>query len=572
MGLLLLAAPACAQMPNAGDTAPAAPPPPVTTPAAPPTPQPPAAGASPALASVVFDGIIFSGPLNHLHADHIDAVYGGELTFQADRGGSDLRAGRKDYTLSGHIHVHEADTTLRAGEVTFNGNTEEASATDAVVNQKMFTVRSARLEKTAEQPGGTPEQLIATDADVSTVPPGVKADFHLHAQTITLDPAARKGVLRNATVYLFGTRLLTIPRVTFRLGAGGGDAARRTALLPTVGVSARYGTYLAFGSGLRVGSAPVQYRVLLPTHQTVEATLTSQQTLYTPPAPAAPPSAAQAGPKTLLERLRVFATAPPPVLPDGDPLRFHDFLPERNPIRLFSAPSRGGLGLAEELSSHVAASGRLRDDLYVSRLPEVTLRGDIPLTRLPAPPAYGDPEAFRTALRHLVFYAEAQETVGQYREQPTNVNASRTRAQLGFSAYPLLVAPNTVFLPRVLISTSSYSGSKKAYRYDQLDVALNHYFSDLTAVGVQFLASNTGGDSPFDFDVLDTTREIDLRLQMGGQRLITAGRVRYDLSHHGVIDYQLAVAPALNGFIPVFSYNFRTRTIGISAEIKGVTF
>ena len=515
---------------------------------------------------IVLDGIILSGPLNRPHAEHIDATYGGELTFQADRADGDLRAGHKDYTLRGHVRLHETDTTLRAGEVTFGGNSRDAVATDALVNQKVFTVRSAHLE-------GTPELLTATSADVTTVPPGEKADLRIHAQAITLDRKKRRGVLRNATLILFGARLLTIPRITFRLGAGGGDAARRTGMLPTFGASSRYGTYLAFGSGLSVGHVPVQYRLLLPTRRSVEATVTSQQTLYTPPVPAAPPATTpRASPVTFLERLRAFATAPIPILPDGDPLRFHDFLPEPNPIRLFDTPSRGGLGLAEELSAHVAARGRLRDDLYVSRLPEVTLRGQIPLTRPPAPPAYGDAKAFRAALRHIVFYAEAQGTVGEYREQPTNIHARRVRSQIGFSAYPLLVAPNTVLQPRLLISTSGYSGSKKAYRYDQLDVAVNHYFSDLTAVGVQFLASNTGGDSPFNFDVLDTSREIDLRLQAGSRQLITAGRVRYDLSHHGVIDYQIAVAPALGGFIPVFSYNFRTRTVGVGAEIKGITF
>ncbi len=39
-----------------------------------------------------------------------------------------------------------------------------------------------------------------------------------------------------------------------------------------------------------------------------------------------------------------------------------------------------------------------------------------------------------------------------------------------------------------------------------------------------------------------------------------------------VIDYQIAVAPALRGFIPVFSYNFRTRSLGLGIEVKGITF
>ena len=580
--LLLLAAPASAQMPNAGDAPPNAPPPPVIAPA----PSETAPAPAPPDGLPGFDSFVgsLSGPLNRPHINDFRTIYGHEVTFNADQADADLRAGRRHYTLGGHVRLHETDTTLRAENIVFDGTTQSAVALNAILSQKVFTIHSARIEGRSVR-GATPaedaETLTVTDADLTTVRPGERVDLRLHAQTITLEPTATKagrntrkayrGVLRNASLYLFGTRLLTIPRITFHTGAGG-DAAQRQTVLPTVGVSARYGTYLAFGNNLHVAHQSVQYRVLLPTRQSVEATVTSQQTLYVPRVPAASPSTTLARPMTLLDRIRAFATAPVPVLPDGDPLRFHDFLPEPNPIRLFDTPSRGGLGLAEELSTHVAARGRLRDDLYVSRLPEVILRGQIPLTRPPAPPAYGDAGAFRAALRHLVFYADAQETVGEYREQPTNVNARRVRTQFGLSAYPLLIAPNTVFQPRVSVSTSGYSGSKKAYRYDQLDFAVNHYFSDLTAVGIQFLASKTGGDSPFNFDVLDTTREVDLRLQIGSRRLITAGRVRYDLSHHGVIDYQIAVAPALGGFIPVFSYDFRTRTVGVSAEIKGVTF
>ena len=162
--------------------------------------------------------------------------------------------------------------------------------------------------------------------------------------------------------------------------------------------------------------------------------------------------------------------------------------------------------------------------------------------------------------------------VGQYREQPTNIDARRIRTQLGLSARPLLIAPNTVLLPRVSVTSNGYSGTKSAYRYDQVSVAVNHYFSDVSAVGVQFLASTTGGNSPFNFDVLDTSRELDVRLQLGSSRLVTAGRVRYDLAHSGVIDYQVAVSPVLRGLAPVFSYDFRTRSLGLGLELPGITF
>ena len=514
---------------------------------------------------IVFDTDAVSGPLNHPHFNGFHALYGGEVSFDADSADFDRKAAL--YTLQGNVRLHEADTTLRAAGVTYNGTDQTSVATKAVLNRKLFTISSAKME-------GKAGLLTATDGDFMTVPPGEKADFHIHAQTITLNEQKQRAVLRNAAFYLYGTRLLTVPRVTFHLNRGG-SAAQRQAVFPTFGVSARYGTYLAFGSVLQIAHTPLQYRILLPMRQTVEATVTSHQTLFVPHPPVVPPTP-YAGPVTPLDRIRAAATAPTGPLPDGDPLLFHDFLPEPNPIRLFQTPSRGFLDLAEDLSTHVAASGRRRDDLYVSRLPEITLHGQIPLTHSPLSIASHDPQAFRAALRHLVFYADASETVGQYREQlttaPYTIRARRVQSQLGFSTFPVLVAPNTVLQPRLLISTSGYSGSKNAYRYDQVDVAVNHYFSDITALGVQFLASNTSGDSPFNFDVLDTSRELDLRLQLGDRHLITAGRLRYDLSHSGVIDYQIAVAPTQHGFIPVFSYNFRTRSLGLGVEVKGITF
>ncbi len=564
--VLFLMSPAAAQKPDGTDARPEATPPPVTAPAAPASTLPPPASVPPPPASaplpnVVIDGAL-SGPLRRPHVEPLHAVYGGEVTFDANSGDGDVQGGL--YTLTGHVRLHEADTTLKAAEVTFNGKKRLGIASDALLTQGLYTLRGDTIQ-------GTPELITADGVDLTTVPPDQRPDYHVRAQTLTLDEKTKRGVLRNATLYLFGARLLTVPRVTFHAGAAGGEARRRVTL-PIIGVSARYGTYAAFGSGLRLGPVPLQYRALLPMRQKIELSLISQQALYVPHPPAAPPASVSARPLTLLERIRAFATVPRGLLPAGDPLLFHDFLPEPNPITLFDVPARGGLGLSEEVSTHVAARGRLRDDLYVSRLPEVSLNGQIPLTRVVTPPVMGDPQAFRESLRHLAFYADAQETVGAYREQPTNVFARRLRTQVGLSARPLLIAPNTVLLPRLSVATSSYSGSKAAYHYDQASVAVNHYFSSLTAVGVQFLASKTGGDSPFNFDVLDTSRELDVRLQIGGSRLVTAGRVRYDLSRRGVIDYQVALSPLLSGLAPVFSYNFRTRSLGLGLEIRGITF
>ena len=557
--LLFLSGAAHAQMPS---QKPDLPPAPITAgPPIIPTSLPP----PPAAPEAVLTYQHASGPLDHLQIVLPRIVYGNELTLDADTAVTDSEARRN--VLSGHVRLHETDTTLRADTVTLDGAAQTAMADNALVTQRVFSVRAKTLN-------AMPTLVVGQNVTVTTVPDGGRADASLRAQTLTLDQTAKRGTLRNASLYLFGTRLLTVPRVTFRLGSKGG-AAQRKLIIPTVGVSSRYGTFLAFGSSTRIGSVPFQYRLLLPTRQSLQAVVSGQQTLY---APSDPPSApAPPGPPpTLLEHLRAFATAPAPALPPGDPLLFHDFLPQPNPINLFDTPGRGGLTLGEEASIHVAANGRRRDDLYVSRLPEVTLHGQIPLTPLPPRPAAGDPAAFRAALRRVVLYLDAQETVGQYREQlstaPYTIRASRTQTQAAISLFPLLIAPNTVIQPRFSVSSSGYSGSKSAYRYSQLAVDVNHYFSDLAAVSVQFKGSNASGDSPFNFDVLDSTRELDIRAQMGNRHLVVAGRVRYDLSRSNVIDYQLALSPALRGLLPVFSYNFRTRSLGLGVEVKGVTF
>ena len=522
-------------------------------------PSPPAAPA----VDLTYQSL--SGPLDHLQIVLPRVVYGNELTLDADTAEADLAARR--YVLSGHVRAHETDTTLRADAVTFSGPAQTAEVDNALVTQRVFSLRAKTL--TAQ-----PTLVVGQNVTVTTVPDGGKADASLRAQTLTLDQTREQGTLRNASLYLFGTRLLTVPRVSFRFGKRSG-AARKKLMIPTVGVSSRYGTFLAYGSSTRIGSVPFQYRVLLPTRQSLQAVISGQQTLYAPSSPR-PVPVPPGPPPTLLDNIRAFATAPTPLLPPGDPLLFHDFLPQPNPINVFDTPGRGGLTLGEEGSIHVAANGRRRDDLYVSRLPEVTLHGQIPLTPLPDRPAADDPAAFRQALRHVVLYLDAQETVGSYREQlstaPYAIRARRVQTQVGLSTLPLLIAPNTVIEPRFSISSSGYSGGKSAYRYDQLAIAVNHYFSDLAAVGVQFKASNASGDSPFNFDVLDSTRELDVRVQMGNRHLVVAGRVRYDLSQSGVIDYQLALSPALRGLLPVFSYNFRTRSLGLGVEVKSVTF
>lgn len=568
LALMLALVPAHAQESASETTAP----PPVAT-----APPPLAASAAPAdhsprpapLPSVSLDYGTFAGSLDRAVVQGGTLTYGGELTLRAGMLQGDLL--HQQYDATGGVRVHEADTTLVGSSLSLSGAQGAGRALDARLTQKPYTVRAAQIDLTAAS-------VVAHEASATTAPPEKRSDLDLRAQTISLFPQRHHGEARNASLYLFGERVLTIPRIGFTLGTSSGGN-RRQGVLPTVGISGRYGTYLAFGGNNSVAHAlPFHYRLVLSTRQQTQVRVTSRQTLFEQSLPAAPPSdTPQPLHPDFLGALRTLATIPRPLLPDGDPLLFHDFLPDRNPIRLFDGQARTSLSLGEEVSTHQEAIGRRHDNIYVSRLPEAILSATLPLSPALPAPALSDPDAFRRQLRQVRLVAFAQAGLGEYREErrggrANNVQTSRQRDVLGLTTQPFLVGSNTVLLPQVQLTSNFYGGARRAYKFAQLSVAASHYFSQTDAIGVRYLQSGESGDSPFDFDHLDTTRELDIRAQTGSARRSVAGLVRYDLARGGVIDYKLAVAVGLEGITPVLSYNFRSRSIGLGVEIVGVTF
>lgn len=519
------------------------------------------------LPRVSIDYDQFNGSLDHADARQVHIVYGDELSLKAGRVQGDLLHGQ--YEATGGVGVHEADTDLKAHTLTVQGS--HATAAQAVLTQRPYTLRAGEL---AIGPG----QIIAHAAEATTAPPNTRPDFEVRAQTISLFPERRHGEMQNASLYLFRTRLLTLPHLGFTIGASAGGANRK-GFLPTAGVSGQDGTYLALGGNMRLAHAvPVRYRVIFSTKQQTQVRVSSTQTLYQQAAPDAPipPGGAPLQPD-FLGAIRRLATITGPPLPENDPLLFHDFLPDRTTIALFDEPPRLKLTLAEEFATHQETLGRRLYNIYVSRLPEVSINGVLPLSGIRQLDKPITPETFRREMRRIKFVAYGQIAEGAYREERpgqslVTVHATRQQDTLGLRTLPLLVVANTVIEPQVELTTNFYSGQRKAYRYVRFSVAANHYFTPFSAVGLLYQQSGQSGDSPFDFDVLDTTRELDGRIQVGNRRLAVAVFVRYDLARGGVLDYKIAIAPGLQGITPVFSYSFRTRSIGVGVEVKGLTY
>ncbi len=304
--LLLALSPARAQDNASETTAPL----PVTTSPIVPIASPRAA----ALPSVSLDYGTFSGSLDRAVVQGGTLTYGGELTLHAGTLQGDLL--HQQYDATGGVRVHEADTTLISRSLHLSGRQGVGKAEAALLTQKPYTVRAAQIDLTSTS-------VVAHEADATTAPPQKRSDLDLRAQTISLFPQRHHGELRNASLYLFRARVLTLPRVGFALGTSGG-AARRQGVLPTFGISGRYGTYLAFGGSSSLAQAvPFRYRLVVSTRQQTQIRVSSRQPLLEQRPPAALISD---NPQPLhpdyLGALRTLATIRRPPLPEGDPLLF----------------------------------------------------------------------------------------------------------------------------------------------------------------------------------------------------------------------------------------------------------
>src|SRR5579875_1530670 len=137
---------------------------------------PPASGQAPsqtslpagALPSVTLNFGSLTGGYEDATATDITVTYGGDLTVQADRLHGNLL--QQNYLAAGHVRIHDADTTLTAGSLQFQGQENEGIAADAVLVRRPFTVRAVQI-------GITASTLDAKQGSFTTAPPGTRPDL-----------------------------------------------------------------------------------------------------------------------------------------------------------------------------------------------------------------------------------------------------------------------------------------------------------------------------------------------------------------------------------------------------------
>ena len=553
-------------------------------------------------------GSMTQGELTGTAQDPVKLTYGGEFNVTAldvlfDRGAGHYRA-------TGNPIVQELTAYMTAESIEFQeavgDNLASGTARKALLVRSPYVIRADTITLGANT-------IVGDHAYFTTAPPNVSPAYSIRAEKMTLTPATRTADIKNGALYIFGTHVATLRHYKFQYASPGTASGHRQFNRPNVGVSSRYGVFGSFNapSGTWL---PIDVYFLVPQKNAPQLRLIATQSLnrhrkHTPQehvyvvgdpgkTTAGPPSSTidntvddgdddgvakasttevkpgtgrEAANRNVLSVLRSYAIGNG-ILPDDDPLMFYQFVPWPITVKPLEPHSGGGIASTEQLSAHVTASGNEHNDLFVSRLPEVGLSELIPLTRVTARPKGADPARFRQYLRHPVLYAGLSGTFGRYFEQPTNIRHERWQYNAFVNTSAFLIGSNTVIVPRILATYNHYDGSRDGYRYAQGALSMMHYFTNRTALGVDYSLSAVSGNSPFNFDILDASQELDARAQVGNKNIAIGGVVRADVDNGRVFDYRITLAPTVRGVVPIFTYDYLDKSVNVDVKFSGIEF
>ena len=493
-----------------------------------------------------------------------------------------LRADRLEYdnaTLgmiaTGNVVLLRGDERVSGSSFLFDPQNAVGIAENAVAVSPPFYVAGARIER-------TPTGIIAQNALITACPEG-KGEFRLTARQIEL-VNDRYVVLRRPSFYLFGTRLLTLPRYRFVVTRGRGREREEYALsIPirirssqiaglVVGVSVPY--QLGGGYGGEVGvdlpsKQPIQYAVTLRRDFAGDQTEDPGRTQFTDPT-RRETTPSGGGPRE--SPLRTFLRARPLPPPLDPVLDYENILPSEDPVALPTrVPARGLRGEVNVLVNREVGNKR-QTQLLLSHVPEARLVGSLPLAgQVPQ-----SNDAARAYLRRPRALFTGDIAVGRYEERELgaarrNTAASRLSASVGLGTLPLLLGDRFLVRPQFLMSYNAYQGGS-SYRVAEVNLAGDYVFGTRTAVGASYIRRFASGQTPFTFDVVDTQNEAQLRAQisLAGGRYSLGTLFRFDADQRRFFDFQVALALRLRCIEPRLTYRRLGQSIGFTIGLPGL--
>lgn len=491
----------------------------------------------------------------------------GQTPSEGQRGRIFVRAG-------GNVLLQRGDEKLQGDSLVLESDEGVFDAQGATIITPPFFIRGERVFR-------TPRELRAVNAHVSPSPNG-RGEFGFRAEEIRLVDGQRIS-LRNATLYLWGNRLLTIRRVTFTARVGGSRDREARGAVPPFTVRASQISGYALGTGLNFAPArgivgSVQVEATTKQGFPYSAQIRSDFVAFQPelqtrriaPQPGGTdPALVNATP---LRQLLTARALPPPA---DAVLDFESILVlTSSPL---SRPTRAAgrdIHLELNVTENREVAGRRIGPALLSRKPEVMLVTRLPLTG--APPG-NDNAAARSFLRRPRFILQGDLSQGSYEEVRLNemraqVTKSRTGVRLGIGTLPLLVGDNILLYGQVIRQANQYASSN-TYRFFESTIAANYILGLRSAVGVAYIDRAVNGTTPFIWDQVDTQSEAQAFAQTtffkGKYTLALLGR--YDTRQRTLFDTEFAIAIRGKNIEPRISYRRLNGQLGFNIALPGLT-
>lgn len=500
----------------------------------------------------------------------------GDLRIQADT--ITYTSGILFIEAAGNVSVTRGDESLRGERFTFFGAEGTFDAARAILVSPPFYIASDRFIK------GVDGTLIQRARFFSS--PDGKGELSLSAREIEIQTAARRAILRDTTLRLFGIRLLTIRHVrlplgthnqgdrrdksrtslplTFRVsGVGGAAVGLKLPLLLDDKTGGEYGVELA-------QRTPLQYfarvrRDLIPGDSIGRER--SQSAFFSLPGGMGTPSYEGLSPLRQLAIARPLPPAPDPILD------YDSILVSQDPVELPAGALSRSLFIEVNASGNRDISSKRQGPLLLSRLPEVRLSGSFPLVG--TIPHSASNASLRRFLQRPHLQITGEGITGHYREQQIQrerqtINGGRTGISLGAGTLPLLIGEHLLLRPQVTANYFSYDTSgSPTYRFVESRVTLDYLFYARTVIGGTYIRRDQSGTTPFTFDEVDTREEGQLRAQLAlpGGKFTLASQLRYDIRQGRLFDTEIAVSWRGKTMEPRLSYRTQNKQLGFGVTL-----
>jgi len=423
----------------------------------------------------------------------------GDIVITANSVTGNVRSG--DVTADGNVVFRQGERTLEGRSFSYNFITGAAGAQDASGSADGIYFRGKRLTSEGARYVLTQSRFTTCDRQ--------NPHYYLSAKELTILPGQRL-TARNAEIFLFGTRIIRIPKYSIRLG----ERKRRHFDLPRIGLSSKYGLHAGYRFQLSRGdSTSGTLNVIMSTRQVFQGGLEYRQIA-------------------------------------GKPIILN---------LVYRQPCYGGTATNSLVSrlpeiGYAFVSQDLEGQVYDADAPERVVRQ---LLR---------PEQRMNPQRPASYFG--QFSAGYFIEEPGHIKSCRLDFRSAAWARPTSLGRNALLSPAITLRQSTYE-SGQTYTDLGLGLSVMKSLGKDSYASLTYAKHWVGGSTPFQFDAVEIKNELasELRFRMGSWGIGLGGR--YDLEQNHFFDYEVSFSKVIHCLEPKLTWRKRFDEISLDINLVG---